>query len=64
MVGRIKTTSRGYLAVSDNYKWIQNDMDLIIRRCFKNTGGVLIELPGIILASFVPILENTQNMQQ
>jgi hypothetical protein len=42
----------------------QQDLDLMIRLSSENTRGALIEFPGIILATFVPILENLQNMQQ
>jgi hypothetical protein len=44
--------------------WNQQDLDLMIRLSSENTRGALIEFPGIILATFVPILENLQNMQQ
>ena len=30
----------------------------------RNVRGVLLEFPGVILATFVPILENLQNMQR
>jgi hypothetical protein len=42
----------------------QIDMDLMIQWSCHNTRGALIEFPGVLLATFVPILENLQNMQQ
>jgi hypothetical protein len=42
----------------------QIDMDLMIQWSCYNTRGALIEFPGVLLATFVPILENLQNMQQ
>jgi hypothetical protein len=44
--------------------WIQNNLDLMVRLSCENTQGVLIEFPGIILATFIPILENLQKMQE
>ena len=44
--------------------WNQNDMELLIRLSCQNTPGALIEFPGVLLATFIPILENLQNMQQ
>jgi hypothetical protein len=44
--------------------WNQNDMELLIRLSCQNTQGALIEFPGVLLATFTPILENLQNMQQ
>lgn len=44
--------------------WNQNNLDLMVRLCCENTRGVLIEFPGIILATFIPILENLQKMQE
>ena len=44
--------------------WNQNDMELLIRLGCQNTQGVLIEFPGVLLATFTPILENLQNMQR
>ena len=42
----------------------QVDVDSMIRLSCQNTRGVLIEFPGVLLATFVPILENLQSMQQ
>jgi hypothetical protein len=42
----------------------QTDMELVIQSSCYNTRGALIEFPGVLLATFVPILENLQNMQQ
>ncbi|KAI9734023.1 MAG: hypothetical protein M1834_002680 [Cirrosporium novae-zelandiae] len=42
----------------------QSDMELMIRLSGNDTGGVLLEFPGVLLASFIPILENLQQMQQ
>jgi hypothetical protein len=44
--------------------WNQNDMELLIRLSCENTRGALIEFPGVLLATFTPILENLQNMQR
>jgi hypothetical protein len=42
----------------------QIDMESVIESSCHNTRGALIEFPGVLLATFVPILENLQNMQQ
>jgi hypothetical protein len=42
----------------------QIDMELMTQLSCRNVRGALIEFPGIILATFVPILENLQNMQR
>ena len=42
----------------------QGDLDLLIRLSCQNIGGALIEFPGIMLATFVPILKNLQKMHQ
>jgi hypothetical protein len=42
----------------------QIDIELMIQLSCQNMRGVLIEFPGVLLATFVPILENLQNMQQ
>jgi hypothetical protein len=42
----------------------QIDMESVIDSSCHNTRGALIEFPGVLLATFVPILENLQNMQQ
>jgi len=42
----------------------QIDMESMIQSSCHNTRGALIEFPGVLLATFVPILENLQNMQQ
>jgi hypothetical protein len=42
----------------------QADLELLIRLSCQNTWGVLIELPGVVLATFIPILENLQDMQR
>lgn len=39
-------------------------MESMIQLSCQNTRGVLIEFPRVLLATFVPILENLQNMQQ
>lgn len=44
--------------------WNQIDMELLLRLSCQNTRGVLIEFPGVLLATFIPILENLQSMQQ
>jgi hypothetical protein len=66
-------TKQEYSLSSDNYQstitaklatWNQNDVELMIRLSCQNTPGVLIEFPGVLLATFIPILESLQNMQQ
>jgi hypothetical protein len=42
----------------------QHDVELIVRTSHSNNMGILIELPGVILATFIPILENFQRMQR
>jgi hypothetical protein len=42
----------------------QVNFDLLVHLSHAKTRGVLIELPGVILATFKPILENLQNMQR
>ena len=42
----------------------QFDLELMTRLSCQNTRGVLLELPGVVLATFIPILENLQSMQQ
>ena len=42
----------------------QIDMELMTQLSCQNTRGVLIEFRGVLLATFIPILENLQNMQQ
>jgi hypothetical protein len=44
--------------------WNQDNMELLLRLSCQNTKGILIEVPGVLLATFIPILENLQNMQQ
>ena len=41
----------------------QSDLELLIQLSCQSTGGALIEFPGVILSTFIPILENLQNMQ-
>ncbi len=42
----------------------QNDLELMIRMSCQKSRGVLIEFPDVLLATFVPILENIQKMQR
>ena len=44
--------------------WNQNNMESLLQLSCQNIRGVLIEFPGVLLATFTPILENLQNMQQ
>ena len=44
--------------------WNQDNMESLLRLSCQNTRGVLIEFPGVLPATFTPILENLQNMQQ
>jgi hypothetical protein len=41
----------------------QVDMELMTQLSCRNVRGALIEFPGILPATFMPILENLQNMQ-
>jgi hypothetical protein len=41
----------------------QGDLELLSQLSCRNIRGALIEFPGILLATFIPILENLQNMQ-
>ncbi|PGG95383.1 hypothetical protein AJ79_10093, partial [Helicocarpus griseus UAMH5409] len=40
------------------------DLEFLLQLSHQRTRGALIEFPGVILATFVPILENLQNMQR
>lgn len=40
----------------------QGDQETMIRLSCQDTHGLLIELPGVILATFIPILESLQSM--
>jgi hypothetical protein len=42
----------------------QRDLELMTRLSCKDTHGILIELPAVVLATFIPILENLQSMQR
>lgn len=42
----------------------QSDLEKLIRLSSSKTQGILIEFPGVLLATFVPILESIQNMQR
>lgn len=42
----------------------QNDLESMTRLSCKKTCGLLVEFPDVLLATFVPILENLQNMQR
>lgn len=42
----------------------QVDMELMTQLSCQNVRGALIEFPGVVHATFVPILENLQNMQR
>jgi hypothetical protein len=42
----------------------QVDLELLIQLSCQDTRGALIEFPGILLATFLPILENLQNMHR
>jgi hypothetical protein len=44
--------------------WNQNNMESLLQLSCQNIRGVLIEFPRVLLATFTPILENLQNMQQ
>lgn len=42
----------------------QSDLENLIQLSCQGTRGALIEFPGILLATFLPILENLQNMHR
>lgn len=42
----------------------QSDLEKMIRLSCSNTRGILVEFPGTLPATFVPILESIQNMQR
>lgn len=44
--------------------WSQSDMANMIRLSCSNTKGLLIEFPGILLGTFIPILKTLQDMLQ
>lgn len=58
--------SHGYLAIitARLATTSQRDVELIISKSPGNQVGILIEVPGVILATFIPILENLQDMQR
>ncbi|KFX96758.1 hypothetical protein O988_05185 [Pseudogymnoascus sp. VKM F-3808] len=43
---------------------IQGDLELLIQLSCQSTQGALIEFPGILPATFLPILENLQNLHR
>jgi hypothetical protein len=64
---------KDYSLSSENYKATivaklatpqQRDLELLTRLSCQNVSGILLELPGVVLATFVPILENLQDMQR
>jgi hypothetical protein len=64
---------KDYSLGSDNYQATiiaklatqhQPDLELLARISCQNTYGILLELPGVVLATFVPILETLQDMQR
>lgn len=42
----------------------QSNLEKLIRLSSSNTQGILVEFPGVLPATFVPILEGIQNMQR
>jgi hypothetical protein len=42
----------------------QADLELLTQLSYQGIPGALIEFPGVVLATFIPILENLQNMQR
>lgn len=42
----------------------QSDLEKLIRLSCSNTRGILVEFPGVLPTTFVPILESIQNMQR
>jgi hypothetical protein len=74
VVSEKRTDARkDYSLGSDNYQATiiaklatrhQPDLELLTRLSCQNTHGILLELPGVVLATFVPILETLQGMQR
>jgi hypothetical protein len=44
--------------------WNQSNFESLIRLSCQRTRGVLIEFPGVLLATFVPILKNLQDIHK
>jgi len=42
----------------------QRDLEVLTHLSCQNTQGLLVEFPGVLLATFLPILENIQDMQR
>lgn len=42
----------------------QRDLEMMINSSTQNVRGLLVEFPGVLLATFLPILENIQSMQR
>lgn len=42
----------------------QSDFEATTRLSCRNASGILVEFPGVLLATFVPVLENIQKMQR
>ena len=64
---------KSYNLISDNHHATitaklagqsQSDMESMIHLSCQTTHGLLIEFPGVLLATFVPVLENIQDMQR
>jgi hypothetical protein len=43
---------------------LERDLEVLTGLSFEKRRGLLVEFPGVLLATFVPILENIQNMQR
>lgn len=43
---------------------LERDLEVLTGLSFEERRGLLVEFPGVLLATFVPILENIQNMQR
>ena len=43
---------------------LETDLEMMTRLSCQKQRGLLVEFPGVLLATFVPILENLQNMQR
>ena len=43
---------------------LETDLDLMTRLSCRKQRGILLEFPGVLLTTFIPILENLQSMQR
>ena len=70
---KITDTNKDPSLTSDNHQAtitaklatrLERDLEVLTRLSCEKRRGLLIEFPGVLLATFVPILENIQSIQQ